>query len=220
MNETLDIKDFSLGNDVANSDRILLAKADGNYFAGAITVEDFKDSFLKEEFAAKDIAFVNVPPSSDGSFTINNDTAECAKLVLSGSNTIFPITITNYSEGSSGKILIFQTGDKKIALNNINAQFTLPKNNGTIFYLEYYCVDNVLYGTGQTIIGDIAMQSPDQIIDFVATYSDNIVCQLQWSAPKSNLEADQTVDLFDIRYSNTPIDPNVLTVWNSLKKNK
>ena len=107
MNETLDIRDFSLGNDVDNSDRILLAKADGNYFAGAITVEDFKDNFLKEEFAAKDIAFVNVAPSSDGSFTINNDTAECAKLVLSGSNTIFPITITNYSEGSSGKILIF-----------------------------------------------------------------------------------------------------------------
>lgn len=220
MNETLDIRDFSLGNDVDNSDRILLAKADGNYFAGAITVEDFKDNFLKEEFAAKDITFVNVAPTSDGSFIINNDTAECAKLVLSGSNTIFPITITNYSEGSSGKILIFQTGDKKIALNNINAQFTMPKNNGTIFYLEYYCVDNLLYGAGQTVIGDIAVQTPDQIIDFVVTYSDNIVCQLQWSAPKSNLETDQTVDLFDIRYSNTPIDPSVLTVWNSLKKIK
>ena len=28
------------------------------------------------------------------------------------------------------------------------------------------------------------------------------------------------MDLFDIRYSNTPIDPSVLTVWNSLKKIK
>ena len=55
MNETLDIKDFWLGSDVNNSDRILLAKADGNYFAGAITVEDFKDNFLKDAFATKDI---------------------------------------------------------------------------------------------------------------------------------------------------------------------
>ena len=55
MNETLDIKDFSLSQDVTDADRILLARADGNYFAGAITVEDFKDNFLKDAFATKDI---------------------------------------------------------------------------------------------------------------------------------------------------------------------
>jgi len=60
MAETLDIKDFSSNGAVAGADRLLLARSSSNYFAGAISVDDFKSNYLDDKFATKGIKFNTV----------------------------------------------------------------------------------------------------------------------------------------------------------------
>ena len=217
MNETLDIKDFSLGSNVTDSDRILLAKADGNYFAGAITVEDFKDNFLKDAFATKDIQFKNVDPNSEGSFVIDNQITPYAKIVLEGTRLTFPISVYNQEDGSTGKILIFQTGGKRVVLNNMLGNIDMPTRNGTVALIEYYCLDSLIYCHSTMIIPDVQYNAPNKINDLSTVYYDSTIIQLTWSAPHGDQLSDK-VDGYDIRYSNQEVNADSDLIWIGMTK--
>lgn len=217
MNETLDIRDFSLGSNVTDSDRILLARANDDYFAGAITVEDFKDNFLKDAFATKDIQFKNVNPNSEGSFVIDNQITPYAKIVLEGTRLTFPISVYNQEDGSTGKILIFQTGGKHVVLNNMLGNIDMPTKNGTVALIEYYCLDSLIYCHSVTIIPDVQYNAPNKINDLSTVYYDSTIIQLTWSAPHGDQLSDK-VDGYDIRYSNQEVNADSDLIWIGMTK--
>ncbi len=217
MNETLDIKDFTLSSDVELTDRILLSKAQTNYFAGAISINDFKNNFLKSTFSTNDVIFTLVNPTSDGIFNINNKTQQYAKIILDGSNSIFTININNYSNGSFGKILLFQYGNKRITLGNMVGSINIPMRSGTIALLDYTCVDSVLYCYSTTLIPDVLYNAPSTINDLSTVYYDSTTIQLTWSTPHGDQLSDK-VDGYDIRYSNSQLDANIDSNWIGMTK--
>ena len=217
MNETLDIKDFALSGNVDSTDRILLSKAQSNYFAGAISIDDFKNNFLKSVFSTNNALFTLVNSTSTGVFNINNKTQQYAKIVLEGANSIFTININNYVNGSFGKILVFQNGNKRIVLGNMVGSIDIPTRSGTIALIEYNCVDSIIYCHSTTLIPDISYNAPSTINDLSTVYYDSTTIQLMWSTPHGDQLSDK-IDGYDIRYSSSQIDANVNANWIGMTK--
>ncbi len=164
--------------------------------------------------------FIEVIPTSEGNIVIDNKNIPFSKVTLSGDSRIFNLSISNTKEGSFGKILVFQTGLKQIAVaENIKGTVDLPLNNGTIALLSYNRSGNNIYIYTDVVLGDTPYPNPQRIADFQAVYYDNTVCIVQWTAPYANNIYDPATE-YDMRYSNSPVNADDPTVWAGLSSLK
>ena len=154
----------------------------------------------------------------DGHITIDHAKTPYAKVTLSGDNRIFNLSVNNTKDGSTGKILVFQTGFKQISLpEGIRGTVDLPLNADTIALLTYNRLGDTVYIHSNTVLGDVQFPTPQRIEDFQTVYYDNSVCVLQWSAPWANNIYDKATE-YDMRYSNTHVDADDPIVWAGMKK--
>lgn len=154
----------------------------------------------------------------DGHIMIDHAKTPYAKVTLSGDNRIFNLSVNNTKDGSTGKILVFQTGFKQISLpEGIRGTVDLPLNADTIALLTYNRLGDTVYIHSNTVLGDVQFPTPQRIEDFQTVYYDNSVCVLQWSAPWANNIYDKATE-YDMRYSNTPVDADDPIVWAGMKK--
>jgi len=160
---------------------------------------------------------------TDVTFTGNNIAIDYsrtpyAKITLSGDSTIFNLVINNTKDGCFGKILVFQTGFKQISVvDNIKGTIDLPLNSGTVALLTYNRIGDVIYIHSNIVLGDVQYPVPQKISDLLLLYSDATACKVQWTAPYANNIYDKATQ-YDMRYSNSSVDANDTSVWNSLKK--
>lgn len=189
-------------NGVTDSDLVVKSQSDGG---GSL---------------ADNLNFVEVIPTSEGNIVIDNKNIPYAKVTLTGDSRIFNLSISNTKEGSFGKILVFQTGLKQIAVaENIKGTVNLPLNNGTIALLSYNRSGNNIYIYTDVVLGDTPYPNPQRIADFQAVYYDNTVCIVQWTAPYANNVYDPATE-YDMRYSNSPVNADDPTAWAGLSQLK
>lgn len=161
--------------------------------------------------------FTEVVPSGPA-ISIDFDKTPYAKVTLSGDSKIFNLVINNVKDGVSGKILVFQTGFKQIAVGeNIRGTIDLPLNSNTIVLLTYNAIGSLIYIHSNTVLGDVQFPTPQKIIDLQLVYSDSSVCTVQWSAPCANNIYDKATE-YDMRYSNSLVDADDPKIWSGLKK--
>lgn len=174
-----------------------------------LNLDVFK-TFSLEQFV--DVGFTG------NDITVDFSRAPYAKVTLSGNAIIYNVSIKNTRDGSSGKILVFQTGFKQISLaDNIRGTVDLPLNGDTIALLSYHRIGDVIYMHSNTVLGDIQYPTPQKVVDFQVIYSDANSCNVQWTAPWANNIYDKVTE-YDIRYANSLVDANDATVWGGLKK--
>ena len=189
-------------NGVTDSDLVVKSQSDGG---GSL---------------ADNLNFVEVIPTSEGNIVIDNKNIPYAKVTLKGDSRIFNLSISNTKEGSFGKILVFQTGLKQIAVaENIKGTVNLPLNDGTIALLSYNRSGNNIYIYTDVVLGDTPYPNPQRIADFQAVYYDNTVCIVQWTAPYANNIYDPATE-YDMRYSNSSVNADDPTVWAGLSSLK
>lgn len=164
-------------------------------------------------------SFIDVLPKED-IITVDHSKTPYAKVVLSGENRVFSLEIINTKAGSTGNILVHQTGFKQISLpDNIKGTIDLPLNAGTVSLLSYNVIDGIIYIHSNTVLGDIQYPVPQKIKDLQIVYSDSSVCSVLWTAPWANNIYDKATE-YDMRYSNSLVDANDLKVWSGLSKVK
>lgn len=122
------------------------------------------------------------------------------------------------ANAKSGKIIVNQSGGKLLQLGaNIVGNIKLPLSPNTASMLNYNIVGDQIYLYDSTIVYDTVYPLPQTIEDFVMQYFDSTTVSFQWGAPYANTTND-SVTYYDMRYSNSPIDPDNLTEWNSITK--
>lgn len=167
-------------------------------------------TFSLEEFA--EVVY------SGNSIVVDHSRTPYARITLSGDATIFNLSINNTKDGSYGKILVFQTGFKQMALSgNIKGTVDLPLNADTIALLSYNRIGDTVYMHSNTVLGDIQYPTPQVVRDFVVVYSDTSACTVQWTAPYANNIYDRVTE-YDIRYANSEVDADDPKVWSGLKR--
>lgn len=140
-----------------------------------------------------------------------------AKVTLSGDAGIFNLSITGTKDGSTGKILVFQTGFKQISLaGDIKGTIDLPLNGDTVALLSYHRIGDTIYMHSNTVLGDVQYPTPSRVPDFQVVYYDSSVCTVQWTAPHGNNIYDKVTG-YDIRYANGLVDADDPKVWEGLK---
>ncbi len=161
--------------------------------------------------------FATVEPAG-GTIDIDCSKTPYARVALSGDATTFALNISNTRDGSVGKVLVFQTGFKQIALaSNIKGSIDLPLNADTIALLSYNRLGDTIYMYSNTVLGDVQFPTPQRVKDFMPVYSDSTACQVQWTAPYANNIYDKATE-YDIRYANSIVDANDAKAWKGLKK--
>lgn len=171
---------------------------------------DVFSGFVSELFT--DISF------SGDTITIDHSKTPYSKVTLNGTSVIFNLVVSNTVDGSTGRILVFQTGFKQIAVaDNIKGTVDLPLSAGTIALLSYNKVGSVIYMRSDTILGDVQYPVPQKVTDFQVVYSDANSCVIQWTAPYANNIYDKATQ-YDMRYANSLVDANDSTIWAGLKK--
>lgn len=150
--------------------------------------------------------------------TIDFSRTPYAKVYLSGPNKVLYLNITNMRDGATGKILVHQSGFKQIVLPlDAVGTINLPLNEGTITMISYNRVDGVTYFVSNVILDDVQFPAPQKIDDLQVVYSDSNTCVVQWTAPWSN-NIYEKADVYDMRYSNNPVNADDPIVWAGLKR--
>lgn len=161
--------------------------------------------------------FIEISPVG-GNIAVDFRKTPCAKVTLSGDNSIFNLTINNTKDGDTGKLLVFQTGYKQIgSAENILGTIDIPLNADTVVLLTYNVVGNLIYIHSDTVLGDAQFPTPQRIADFQTVYYDSQTCIVTWTAPYANNVYDKATE-YDMRYSSGPVNANDTAVWNSLSR--
>ena len=167
------------------------------------------------EITAKEFKEVSIVGTS---ITIDYTLTPYSIVTLRGESATFALNINNITNNQHGQILVMQEGGKVITIANpIYGDVTLPTKPDTVALLTYNKINGVIYIYTDIIISDSEYPLPSKIDDFIATYYDNTVCSVQWTAPYGNTIEDIVTE-YDMRYSNSIVDVNSDAVWNSLHK--
>lgn len=164
--------------------------------------------------------FKEVVPDSNNNIIINFARTPFSKVTLSGRSSIFNLSIINTINGDVGKILVYQTGMKSIIVEDpIKGSINLPSTRDTVALLSFNRIDDIIYITSQILIDDIKYPNPQQITDLQIKYYDATTAVVQWTSTYANNIYDVPTS-YDMRYSNSPVDPNNSIVWNGLNQIK
>lgn len=144
--------------------------------------------------------------------------APYAKVVLGQDALIYNLEIRNTREGSSGKVMVYQSGLRQLVFSDtIRGTINLPLNSDTIAILSYNRVGDHIYIHTSTVIGDTTYPTPQRIKDFQVVYYDSSSCTVQWTAPWANNIYDKGTE-YDMRYANGPVDADDPKVWAGLRQ--
>lgn len=144
--------------------------------------------------------------------------APYAKVVLGQDALIYNLEIRNTREGSSGKVMVYQSGLRQLVFSDtIRGTINLPLNSDTIAILSYNRVGDHIYIHTSTVIGDTTYPAPQRVKDFQVVYYDSSSCTVQWTAPWANNIYDKGTE-YDMRYANGPVDADDPRVWAGLRQ--
>jgi hypothetical protein len=104
-------------------------------------------------------------------FTIDWSLTPFAEITLGSLYDIYNLYITNYVEGSCGKIIVHQTGFKKLVTEDSVGEIDLPIAENTMALITYFVVKNTLYVSSSIIIPNGDKQLPATISDLSVVYS-------------------------------------------------
>ena len=137
-------------------------------------------SFAKEQF-------VEIAPAGND-IIITHTKTPYAKVTLSGNPEVFDITINNTKDGSVGKILLSQTGNKRIYFTSFDVigNVDLPTDAGSIILITYNRVGDKIYIHSDIVLGGSnptfgKLRNVDQSVDTAPVGSFPVKGEEFWS---------------------------------------
>lgn len=150
-------------------------------------------SFAKEQF-------IEVVPAGN-EIIISHTRMPYAKVTLSGDPEVFDITINNTKDGSVGKILLSQTGNKRIYFTSFDVigDVDLPTDAGSIILITYNRVGDKIYIHSDIVLGGSnptfgKLRNVDQSVDTAPVGSFPVKGEGKWTsvAPVKSEQTDMT----------------------------
>lgn len=150
-------------------------------------------SFAKEQF-------IEVVPAGN-EIIISHTRIPYAKVTLFGDPEVFDITINNTKDGSVGKILLSQTGNKRIYFTSFDVigDVDLPTDSGSIILITYNRVGDKIYIHSDIVLGGSnptfgKLRNVDQSVDAAPVGSFPVKGEDKWTsvAPVKSEQADMT----------------------------
>lgn len=180
-----------------------------------ITYRELADEILNDAGVTPE-TYENVN-QVDSTFVIDFKDTPYASIYLNGDDVVNTVDIINSEEGTIGKILVRQKGNKKLGLNDVIAHIDLPDTVDSMILITYFKSNGQLYAFSNIVRESGQQLAPETINDLLVVYYDANSVRLQWTAPNS-IDTGTPVTYYDMRYSNNDADPHLATNWNSMKR--
>lgn len=178
------------------------------------------DNFWKSsnDFREDTRIFWKTVTPTNNLFSIDLSTVTNATLTLTSDFPLYEIQFLNLEEGKNGKLLISQSGERQISfVGDVIGGIDMTFNPHTLFIIEYFVKDSMVYVNSETIIDDIKFKAPEVISDLTLMYVDTTNLQISWTAPSANDQFDPAT-YYELRYSNSPVVPTTMALWSSLTR--
>lgn len=147
--------------------------------------------------------------NSNNIFNIDYLQTPFANITLLDNINVNFVNILNTSNGSSGSILIHQSGECKLEFQNVVGEVKMPSTTGAVVRVDYTNINGTIYLSHKVIQGDTVFENPDPITDLAVSYVDGIGFGLSWTSKPANGVSD-TPSYYVIKYSTSDISSQLV----------